>query len=396
MKKVLSWVLALALVLSSFSMAFAADTAKQGKDLSDINGNANYDAIVANCDLGIITGYEDGTYKPAQSVTRAEYAALITRMLDIPESALKAYDANQFSDMSGYGWASGYVGFCAAKGIIEGYEDGTFRPGNTITLNEAVTMTLRAVGYISTSSELVGSWPSNYVTLGKRLGLYDDVTAESTVDRASAAQVVYNTLTVEPVAVNKDGDTTAAYVKSKADGTYKNVLEVYHDCTLVNSANANSDGFAIYTYDKAQNSVINTMDYVGAFVKAFQNSDGDVVAIAEVKSTFLTGTYDVDDEEFTVGDKVYTLKKGNVKTGETVGSSNNEIPVKAFKNMAIVKESGGEDAADATVTAEILDEDCTKSNGNIFGKENNDTTGTIKIAANVSGQSIKNVYSVSK
>jgi len=275
MKKVLSWVLALALVLSSFSMAFAADTAKQGKDLSDINGNANYDAIVANCDLGIITGYEDGTYKPAQSVTRAEYAALITRMLDIPESALKAYDANQFSDMSGYGWASGYVGFCAAKGIIEGYEDGTFRPGNTITLN-----------------------------LGKRLGLYDDVTAESTVDRASAAQVVYNTLTVYPVAVDKDGKTTNAYVNGERS---KTVLEVYLDCSLVSSEAADDDGFAVYTYDLAEDSVVNTMDSVGSYVKAFKNSDGDVIAIAETKSTLLTGEFKKGQTEFKVGDTTYTL-----------------------------------------------------------------------------------------
>ncbi|MDD2218234.1 MAG: hypothetical protein PHX63_07395, partial [Eubacteriales bacterium] len=64
MRKALSFVLVLALVLGSFSMAFAADPVKQGSDLSDISGNANYDAIVANSDLVIITGYEDGSFKP--------------------------------------------------------------------------------------------------------------------------------------------------------------------------------------------------------------------------------------------------------------------------------------------------------------------------------------------
>jgi hypothetical protein len=48
-------------------------------------------------------------------------------------------------------------------------------PGRTITVNEAVTMVARALGYIEISDELVGSWPANYITLGLRLGLYDDI-----------------------------------------------------------------------------------------------------------------------------------------------------------------------------------------------------------------------------
>ena len=74
MRKVLSFVLVLALVLGSFSMAFAATTATSG-GLTDIAGNANEDAITVANDLGIITGYDDGTYKPDQAVNRAEFAA---------------------------------------------------------------------------------------------------------------------------------------------------------------------------------------------------------------------------------------------------------------------------------------------------------------------------------
>ena len=146
---------------------------------------------------------------------------MITRMMGVPDSALAGYASTNFTDMSGYGWANSYIGFCAAKGIVNGYGDGTFGPGNTITVNEAVTMVLRAVGYVSNSSELVGTWPSNYVTLGKRLGIYDDVASTTTIDRANAAQVIYNALTTVVVAVNADGDTRAAYTTGTGNDYYE-------------------------------------------------------------------------------------------------------------------------------------------------------------------------------
>ena len=70
MKKVLSFVLVLALVLSSFSMAFASQSTEI-KTLSDIEGNANAEAIQVNYDLGIVTGNPDGTFQPEKAVTRA-------------------------------------------------------------------------------------------------------------------------------------------------------------------------------------------------------------------------------------------------------------------------------------------------------------------------------------
>ncbi|MDD4390820.1 MAG: S-layer homology domain-containing protein [Eubacteriales bacterium] len=361
MRKALSFVLVLALVLGSFSMAFAADPVKQGSDLSDISGNANYDAIVANSDLGIITGYEDGSFKPVNNVNRAEFAAMITRMMGVPASALGGYSASAFSDMNNYGWANSYVGFCSAKGIVNGYGDGTFGPGNTITVNEAITMVLRSIGYVNNSDELVGAWPSNYVTLGKRLGLYDDVTSVATIDRANAAQVIYNALTLETAAVDSEGKTTLS-----GDA----VLEVYLDCKLVGNPSVDN-GFDVYTNNDANGSVINTMEYVGAYVKAFENSDGDVVAIAEVKSTFLTGKYNATGKTFKAAGVKYNLAGDGTNATVNFKSDGPNSPLKAavFTNgedISLPVAGSGAMAADTTYT----------------------------IAANVSGKTIKEVYSV--
>lgn len=89
---------------------------------------------------GIINGYEDGTFKPEQNISRAEYATIASRFAVLSQDA-----ANKFSDVdSGY-WAAGYINSAAEKGWINGYDDGTFKPEAAITRAEAVTITNRVL-----------------------------------------------------------------------------------------------------------------------------------------------------------------------------------------------------------------------------------------------------------
>ena len=151
MKKVLSFVLVLTLVLGSFSMVFAAPAHTA---LSDVAGTANEQAITVVNDLGIVVeGYTDGTFKPDNNVTRAEFAAMITRALAIPESALAGYTSTKFNDVSGYGWAVKYLGFCESRGIMIGDGNGNAMPGRTVTVNEAMTMILRKLSVILTTHQ---------------------------------------------------------------------------------------------------------------------------------------------------------------------------------------------------------------------------------------------------
>ena len=182
MKKVLALVLTFALVLTRFSLAFADDATtaptpegKAGKALSDIAASPNKEAIGVVNDLGIVVGTPEGTFLPTKEVTRAEFAVMLTKALAIPNSALEGYSQTPFKDMAGYEWSTGYLAFCLSKGIMVGDGYGNAMPGRTVSLNEAVTMALRAIGYVDNSSELKGAWPANYVTKAQELDLYKDV-----------------------------------------------------------------------------------------------------------------------------------------------------------------------------------------------------------------------------
>lgn len=88
-----------------------------------------------------ITGYEDGTFRPDNNITRGEFAAVAARFADSDNKDAK----NAFTDMNGH-WAEKYVANCVANGWITGYEDGTFKPDQNITRAEAMAIVNRMLG----------------------------------------------------------------------------------------------------------------------------------------------------------------------------------------------------------------------------------------------------------
>ena len=124
LKKVIASVCVLAMVLST--VAFGATYTDVAEE------SAYYEAVETLNKLDIITGYEDGTFKPEDGVTRAEMAALIARIQGYGDTA-KGSANTGFTDVPASHWASGYIANAAGMGIINGYGDGTFGPDKTIT-----------------------------------------------------------------------------------------------------------------------------------------------------------------------------------------------------------------------------------------------------------------------
>lgn len=102
----------------------------------DVTSDAWYYNYVGYIEkFGIIAGYEDGTFRPQQTITRAEFVTMASRFADMS----KEYECD-FEDVSAEHWAYKYIAFAAGNGWIGGYEDHTFRADNTITRAEVVTI----------------------------------------------------------------------------------------------------------------------------------------------------------------------------------------------------------------------------------------------------------------
>ncbi len=91
-------------------------------------------AISTIADYGIITGYADGSFKPAKNITRAEFVTMAARFVAIDENATA-----DLTDIAGH-WAEKSIKTAVAKGWIDGYTDGTFKPDKDITRAEAITI----------------------------------------------------------------------------------------------------------------------------------------------------------------------------------------------------------------------------------------------------------------
>ena len=172
---------------------------------SDVNsGDWYYNNIMQAAANGIVSGYPDGTFKPGNSVTRRDFAIMLTQMLGVSNDGTAV---SPFIDVDEDDYGVVAIAYCKAQGIISGYEeDGTFRPDNTITRQEAASMIVKAMGVSKASDELypddstIAGWAKDAVYKAKAAGLMKGYEEDGTfrptgkITRAEAASIMVNAL----------------------------------------------------------------------------------------------------------------------------------------------------------------------------------------------------------
>jgi hypothetical protein len=171
MKNILSLFIVLMLVLGSFAFSFGQVVVP-----GDVSGTAYQEAVTDLMEKGVVSGYPDGTYRPEGAITRTEACLIVVKSMNPTASAIAAATQSSFTDLAGYDWAKPYINYAAANGVISGYPDGTFRPGDFVTYNEMATMLVRALGF--QASELPGVWPANFVNKAIALGIFTGLNTE--------------------------------------------------------------------------------------------------------------------------------------------------------------------------------------------------------------------------
>ena len=166
--------------------------------------------------LGVVNGYDDGSFKPNGTVTRAEMAKMIY-VLRTGNSDASAYndDKTSFTDIGSH-WARGYIKYCKSLGIIAGKSNTKFAPNDKVTAQEAAKMLLVTLGYNADKAGLVGTgWASKTNALADEAGLLEDVNTSftSACPRQYAAQLIYNAIDAKTV-VLRDG----TYIDESATG----------------------------------------------------------------------------------------------------------------------------------------------------------------------------------
>ena len=200
LKKILALVLAFACAFTMFAGAASYS------DKADIKASTAVDMLSS---LGVIQGYDDGSFKPNTTVTRAQMAKMIFTIMNGGNDNANAYASlpTAFTDLPTAAWAQGYVRYLQNTGIIAGKSATKFAPNDTVTGLEAAKMVLVAAGYNAQKAGLTGAaWAQNTMKYGQLNNLFEDVDTDlnAALPRQYAAQILYNALDMERVVWSND------------------------------------------------------------------------------------------------------------------------------------------------------------------------------------------------
>lgn len=158
------------------------------------DGDAYYRRSLQVCSaLGIITGYDDGSIKPESTVTRAEMATIILRMIAVAGDSTYR---DVFTDVSSAHWAANTIQTSVEQGIVDGMGDGTFVPDGSVKYEQVIKMIVCAMNY-GIDAENAGGYPAGYLSVGgSTLKLLTGVSGAAGEDmpRGEVIKAVYNAL----------------------------------------------------------------------------------------------------------------------------------------------------------------------------------------------------------
>ena len=305
LKKVLSLVLCVAMLLSVMVMSTGAVTLTDSEDISP----QYREAAEVLTGMGIINGYEDDSFKPQQSITRAEVAAMIYRVAtgDVEdEKADINAGAKIFTDVDADDWYAGYVNYCGDAEYIKGFEDDSFRADENVTGYQVLAMILRAVGYDKNNEFTGTNWTINVASTAAEVGMLKNVDSSVNLSAEAPRELVAEFIfqAVRPVA--EDSQTQLVHW-SPAAGDYRpdnawnpeSLGEKVFDLDVNDSADEWGRPEVLWVYNTGDEETVIEIDPVATYTTAVNDCDvyedtgisGDVAAY--VNSDRWNDTYNI-------------------------------------------------------------------------------------------------------
>lgn len=297
MKRIVSLFLVFAMLLTLAPMNIMAATESV---FSDVKSSDYYaEAAEALADLGVLTGYPDGTFGAENSITRSEMAAVVCRLIDKESDAKKASGDTDFDDVAADHWASGYINVASKKGIINGDGNGKFNPEDDVKYEEAIKMLVCALGYADDIKIDPDDWSAAYLKVADENGITKNLKGKKgkASTRGDVAVMSYNGISAgEEVEVE-----VAAPTASLKAGSYVGSQKVELKTT--------TKGAEIYYTTNGSEPTTKSKKYSKAvqisetcFLRAIAVKDGSTSELMKVGYTILhsSGVFSSDVEEYTV------------------------------------------------------------------------------------------------
>ncbi len=299
-KRLLCMVLAITMIMSCASIVIAAEEGASGS-FADVSNDQIYSNAVSTLNLmGVINGYPDGTFGPDKNVTRAEFTAMLMRILNLGNVGSPSAAELPFTDIaddnSDINWAIPNINTAYGMRIINGYEDLTFRPSANVAYEEAVKMIVCTLGYGDNVDVSANPWYANYIAIANQIGITKTASkvgqVETPATRACIAQLLYDSLEVRLL---KNGSRTDETILGSYLGYEKNTgIIASNGITGLMSATVNDrdnevqiyveDEDSLYTYKTSDDSLKNYLGHEIEFYYAENDARDRVLMLYVLRS----------------------------------------------------------------------------------------------------------------
>ena len=381
-KKIISLVLALVMVLGTFSSVFAETTkkaeakkAEAGEKVEKVVGKDNKIQYVI--DKKLVEGYEDGNYGLDKNIKRSEITRLLVLANGNEELAKQLQGSMKiYSDVDAKHWANGVISVGTtvpsdANGIamLAGYPDGSFKPENDVTYAELAKM-LVVLAKEDLTADMVknAKWATSWMTWAAQLGILDDVNvvdSNKAANRADAFTMVYNALYAmkefKRVPANETRGIVSNLTNSKLTLNQDSEKEytITGDTVIV-------DGINVRKQIVKVNSLNNLDLYKGSLVRILTNDKNEVTHIIELGNPEVLARTDKEGELLDTDNHIWE------------GVADATVETNYYKNIESLKDLDQKkvDGAYATVT---LNGSKTKADYIKFHKANGNELANLKV-----------------
>ena len=298
-KRILTCLMAVSLLVSLLAVPVGAASVTKFSDVSD---SYTATAIETLRLMGVLDGYGDGTFRPDTVLNRAQFCKMAVYAMDGSGELGRYSTVTIFPDVKPSHWASAYINMASRKGIISGFADGKFKPGQTVTAGQAVTILMRGLGY--KDEDMGGVWPQSYMAEAQTNGLLKSTgitSAYAGVTRAQAAKLFMNLFEAK----HGKGDVLFSYSVGKD--------EVYLTAVDGGKGTMTAGGTE---YDMAH--PVTSTSLIGSKGKVVTNSEGEILTFLPV-----TGSGGVSNAAVIIG---------NGNAGSTLGALAGSSSYNVYKN----------------------------------------------------------------
>ncbi len=272
---------------------------KTSEKFYDVTDKSTFENLLFLEKLGILSGYEDGSYRPGEKVSRSAFTASIIKFMNMSDRCGDCSGYTYFNDVEKDSWYAPYVNMAVSCGIVDVNDEKMFYPDRPVSNEEALKMLVCVLGY-GQYAEAVGGWPLGYISVAGDIKLDRNI-SKSEFTRKSLVHILKNALDA-PMFIQQSFGENITYSKGESALWHfyklKSVTSMLTDngITALTGESRVSSGEVILGQERYSCKNADIKDLLGHTIKAYTNNENEIIHFTdETEDIFKMSADEIED-----------------------------------------------------------------------------------------------------